>query len=186
MEALQKKERYTYADYEQWGDDYPRCELIDGVVYMMASPSRVHQQISGRLLFQLQLFLHGKTCEVYHAPFDVRLNYAAADDTVVQPDLLVVCDMSKLENGKHCLGAPDLVIEILSPSNTDRDMMTKFKKYLKAKVREYWVVDTDDKTVVAYRLLDTQYIATVYEANDEIPVVVLEGCAIRLSEVFAE
>lgn len=186
MEALQKKERYTYADYEQWGNDHPCCELIDGVVYMMDSPSRVHQQISGRLHSKLFNFLSGKTCEVYHAPFDVRLNYDTTDDTVVQPDILVVCDMSKLENGKHCLGAPDFVIEILSPSNTEHDMFTKFKKYLKAGVQEYWVVDPKDQTVIAHRLIDSKYTSTVYELNDEAPVMALKGCIIRLNEVFTK
>ena len=186
MEAIQRKERYTYADYESWGEDHPRCELIDGVIYLMSAPTRAHQWISGELFFLLRQFLRDKTCEVYIAPFDVRLNYDTTDDIVVQPDVLVVCDKSKLENGKHLLGVPDFIIEVLSPSNTYHDTNRKLKKYLAAGVKEYWIVDPEDKAVFAHRLVDTVYTITTYDGNDIIPVMILEDFTINLSEVFPE
>ena len=183
MGALQRDQHYTYADYEQW-DDYPRCELINGVIYLMSAPSRIHQQISIALSSLLYNYLKGKTCEVFHAPFDVRLNYDTDDNTVVQPDILVVCDMSKLENGKTCNGAPDFVIEILSPSTERHDAIKKLNLYLQAGVKEYWLVDPEHKLVATHRLIDNQYVTSIYDAEDEILVMVLEGCTIRLSEVF--
>ena len=186
MEAIQRKERYTYADYESWGEDSPRCELIDGVIYLMSAPTRAHQWIIGALHASLYAFLRGKACEVYMAPFDVRLNYDTTDDTVVQPDVLVVCDTSKLENGKNLLGAPDFIIEVLSPTNTKHDTVKKLNKYEKAGVREYWIVDPEDKIVVAHRLVDKVYATTTYVEGDTVPVMVLEGFTINLSEVFPE
>jgi len=181
--ALKKEQHYTYADYEKW-DEHPRCELIDGYIYMMASPTEAHQWISGGLYSQIRQFLRGKTCRVYSAPFDVRLNWDTTDDIVVQPDVFVVCDISKLEDGKNCKGAPDFVIEVLSPSTSIRDSTTKLDKYLQAKVREYWVVDPESKIVVAYRLIDDQYTTTIYNAEAKAPVTVLDGCTINLQEVF--
>ena len=177
-------EHYTYADYEQWGDYVPRCELIDGIVYAMAAPSLAHQRVSRELLVQLHGFLRGRSCEVFNAPFDVRLNFDKADDIVVQPDILVVCDPEKLANQKNCLGAPDFIIEILSPSNSKHETIRKLTRYLEAAVKEYWVVDPEDKIVVAHRLIDKQYLITVYTEQDEAQVMILEGCTIKLSEVF--
>ena len=185
MEALKISERYTYADYEKWDDDV-RCELIDGVVFAMAAPTVRHQRVNGEIFVQLKNFLRGKACEVFISPFDVRLNYNEADDVVVQPDILVICDKSKIENGKHCCGAPDFVVEVLSPSNSEHDTMVKLGKYLKAGVREYWIVDPENKIVAAHRLLDKQYTTVAYDAQDTAPVMVLEGCSINLSEVFEE
>jgi len=185
MEAMKTNERYTYADYESWSDDTPRCELIDGFIYAMAAPTRAHQWILGELSYQIRDYLRGKTCEVYVAPFDVRLNYDEADDTVVQPDLLIVCDMEKLENGKHCLGAPDFVIEILSPSNSRHDTVVKFEKYMQAGVREIWIVDPENKKIFAHRQIDKQYVTVCYnEHYKEAPVMVLDNCNIQLAEVF--
>ena len=183
MGAVIPKERYTYADYEKWGDD-ARCELIDGAVLAMASPTERHQWVCGEIFVQLKNFLRGKTCRAYMSPFDVRLNFDEADDIVVQPDILVVCDKSKIENGKHCLGAPDFIIEVLSQSNSGYDTMVKLDKYLKAGVREYWVVDPENNKVAAHRLLDKQYVTVIYGDHDDAPVMVLEGCLINLGEVF--
>ena len=183
-EALKKNVRYTYGDYEKWGDEVPRCELIDGIVYDMAAPNVAHQSISGNLFVQLHAFLKDKPCRVFAAPFDVRLNFDTADDIVVQPDILVICDKSKIENGKHCLGAPDFVIEVLSPSNSRHETIRKLEKYLEFGVSEYWVVDFVYKTVVAHRLVDNQYVTVTYSEADHVPVLVLEGCTINLNEVF--
>ena len=129
--------------------------------------------------------MHGKPCKLYAAPFDVRLNGAGdEDDTVVQPDIVVVCDKSKLDD-KGCNGAPDMVIEILSPSSTRHDMFIKFIRYQKAGVREYWVVDPDVKKVIAYILENGRYCGSVYADTESAPVHVLEGCVINLPDVFA-
>jgi Uma2 family endonuclease len=185
MEALRIDRRYTYADYCTWGDDV-RYELIDGVAYAMSpAPLRKHQKISMRLSHQLAGFLEGKPCEVYAAPFEVRLNADGEDDTVVQPDLVVVCDRAKLSDA-GCTGAPDMVIEILSQSTAARDRVQKFSLYLRTGVREYWIVDPDSKTVSAYLLSGSQYVAHSYADDDVAPVNVLDGCMIDLRDVFEE
>ena len=183
MPLAQSNEYYTYTDYCTW-DDGERWELIDGVPYAMSpAPSRIHQEISGNLYGQFFNFLRNKPCKVYSAPFDVRINADAEDDTVVQPDLLVVCDHSKLDE-KGGKGAPDLVIEILSPSSARHDKFLKFNCYQRAGVREYWMVDPDTKTVQVCILENGKYIASVYD--DSIPVEALPGCTIDLKDVFAE
>jgi Uma2 family endonuclease len=178
-------ERYTYADYEKWDDD-KRYELIDGQVYSMSAPSTSHQRISRELLFQFYIYLKGKPCEVFVAPYDVCLfGLGAKDSTVVQPDLIVVCDKSKLDS-KKCNGAPDLVIEILSPTNRSHDTLIKLNKYLEAGVKEYWIVDPVDRTLSVYILYGEHYIINMYGDSSTVPVNVLDGCTINLSEVFSE
>ena len=185
-EAVPKYEndtRYTYADYASWDDDI-RYELIDGIPYVMYAPTTTHQGILMDLSRQLASFLKGKPCRVFAAPCDVCLNgLGDKDDTVVQPDILVVCDESKIER-KYCNGAPDMTIEILSPSTSKRDLLTKLVKYQNAGVREYWIVDPDAKTVNVHILEDGRYVINSYESNDTIAVTVLDGCSIILSEVF--
>ena len=183
-QPLRKEEHYTYEDFCTW-DDGERWELIDGIAYMMAAPLRVHQEISGNLHFQLYDFLKNKPCKVYAAPIDVRLNADGADDTVLQPDIAVVCDRSKLDD-KGITGAPDMVIEILSPSTASYDRTLKFDQYLRAGVREYWIADPDSKTVSAHILENGRYYVTAYGENDAAPVHVLEGCRIALRDVFAD
>jgi len=185
-EAVPKYEndtRYTYADYASWDDDI-RYELIDGIPYVMYAPTTTHQGILMDLSRQLASFLKGKPCRVFAAPCDVCLSgLGDEDDTVVQPDILVVCDESKIEK-KYCNGAPDMTIEILSPSTSKRDLLTKLVKYQMAGVREYWIVDPDAKTVNVHILEDGRYVINSYESNDTIAVTVLDGCSIILSEVF--
>jgi len=177
--------RYTYADYASW-DDENRYELIDGVAYMMSAPSVGHQRIITEMLRQLANFLRGKQCEVFVSPFDVCLNARGDDDdTVVQPDLLVICNSSILDK-KRCNGAPDLVIEIVSPSSSRHDRFRKLNKYLYAGVREYWIVDPDDKILNVHTLENDKYVIAAYGSDDTVPVNVLEGCEINLSDVFAD
>ena len=138
--ALNLQETYTYGDYLRW-DDGERWELIDGVAYNMTpAPNRRHQAILRELSYQFTAFLAGKPCEVYFSPFDVRLPEHNEKDeevtTVVQPDLVVICDPDKLDD-RGCRGAPDLVNEILSPSTSRKDMKTKLELYEKRGVREY-------------------------------------------------
>ncbi|MCL1852402.1 MAG: Uma2 family endonuclease [Peptococcaceae bacterium] len=182
MASFQPDKRYTYSDYLSW-DDGVRYELIDGIPYMLAAPSQAHQAISAELTFQFVSFLKGKPCKVFAAPFDVRLNARDGDDTVVQPDLLVVCEMSKLD-GKACVGAPDMVVEIMSPSSSRQDKMVKLNLYKKAGVREYWIVDGDTQTVQVCILKDGEYIVRAYA--DTVPVHIWEGFSINLADVFAE
>jgi Uma2 family endonuclease len=175
---------YTYADYLEW-DDGKRYELIDGTAYMMASPSTNHQSISGELFGQFWTFLRGKTCKVFSAPFDVRLfpQKNLNDKTVVQPDLLVVCDKTKLDK-RSCNGAPDLVIEILSPSNDAEEMLQKFQKYLQASVREYWVVDLDNHLIQVHILDKCCYISSVYDGDTLVPVSILPGLSVDLNALW--
>ena len=183
MEALKFDRLYTYRDYVTW-DDKNRYELIDGVVYMMSSPSRLHQKILTELLRQLSNFLVGKSCEVYPAPFDVRLHgNGDKETTVVQPDIVVVCETTKLDD-KGCNGAPDMVIEILSPSNAKHDTIRKFSKYLEAGVKEYWVVDPERQTVFVHILENGKYVVNGYEEPAVIDVTVLEGCQLNLNVVY--
>jgi Uma2 family endonuclease len=184
MESVRKDARYTYADYATWPED-ERWELIDGVPYAMATPSVIHQRISRKLMNQLSNWLEGKPCEPFAAPFAVRLNADKGDDTVVEPDISVVCDKSKLADGKSCVGAPDLVIEILSPSTSRHDRLTKYNLYRAAGVREYWIVDPTDK-IVTVSHFEKGVDAAPYGETDEAPVGVLPGCVIDLSAVFAE
>jgi Uma2 family endonuclease len=183
--APQNNRYYTYADVLEW-DESIRAEIIDGEVYMMPSPARIHQEISMELSRQFGNFLTGKPCKVYAAPFDVRLfpKEDLSDTTVVVPDVLVVCDQSKLDD-RGGIGAPDLIIEILSPSNRSHDTIRKFRKYLAAGVREYWIVNPEQKTVDVHILDSGRYVTTLYEAENDVPVTVLPGCTIKLRDVFA-
>ncbi len=190
MALPEEKERYTFADVLTWeGND--RIELIDGEVYMMAPPSRIHQKISVAITSQLYIFLEGKKCEVYPAPFGVRLFEKDGDtpenvDTMVEPDISVICDKKKLD--KHgCKGAPDLVIEILSPSTLRHDRFVKLGLYQWAGVREYWIVEPETRTVQVYTLKNGILMpCAFYGPEDVAKVNVLDGCFIELAKVFTE
>ena len=188
MEAARKeKKHYTYADYCTW-EDGRRWELIDGAAYAMSpGASFGHQSISGEIFRQLSNFLKGKSCKAFIAPFDVRLNANGADDTVVQPDVLVVCDRSKLESGKGVIGAPDFIVEILSPSSLRHDMIIKKRLYLQSGVREYWIVDPDHKMITKHILHDAGYVSHTFDEHDEtVSVETLDGCNINIADVFEE
>jgi len=175
--------RYTYADYLQWDDDVRR-ELIDGKTYLMASPSWRHQEIAVNLATLIKNFLKGKHCKVL-LPTDTRLNAHTLDDTVVQPDLIIVCDHSILDK-VSIKGVPEMVVEILSPSTASYDKNLKFNTYLKAGIREYWIVDLQDETLAVNILKDGNYITYAYKKEETVSVHVLEGCIIDLSDVFEE
>ena len=184
-----EKERYTFADVLTWGED-ERIEVINGEAVMMAPPLRVHQEILMALSRQIANYLDGKRCKVYPAPFAVRLFEEDGDapedvDTMVEPDIAVVCDPDKLDK-YGCKGAPDMVIEILSPSTRRHDLAVKYRLYQRAGVREYWIVDPDGKTVQVFRLEDGFYgAADVYTAG-AVPVGIWEDFSIDLSLVFTE
>lgn len=187
--SLPQEKRYTLADILDW-DACGQIELIDGIPVMMAPPTRIHQKVSGELFGQIREYLKGKECEVYAAPFAVRLFEQEGDspkdvDNMVEPDISVICDTSKLDN-IGCKGAPDLVIEILSPSTRRHDRITKFNLYRRAGVREYWIVDPSDQSVQSFLLENNAYIARDFAVNDEkIKVNVLQDCVIDLAPVFA-
>lgn len=154
MQAL-KTSRYTYADYLNWSSE-DRWELIYGIPYNMSpAPTRRHQEIVGEMHRQIANYLKNKECNVYITPFDVRLSEDYSDtnviDTVVQPDLSIFCDLKKLDD-KGGIGAPDWIIEVLSPSTKDKDINTKLLLYQKYGVQEYWIVDPDKNIVYTYTL----------------------------------
>lgn len=191
MELPAEKPRYTFADVLTWDED-ERVEIIDGEAIMMApAPARVHQEISGELFRQLANYLRGKKCKVYAAPFDVRLfeedgNHPEDVDTVVEPDITIVCNPSKLDE-RGCKGAPDMVVEILSPATQRHDRFIKFSLYQKAGVREYWLVDPGSKIVQSFILEDGHYSVKEFgTAGDKMKVYILEDCVIDLSEIFPE
>lgn len=186
-----EQRRFTFADVLTWDED-ERAEIINGEVVMMAPPpTSEHQEISMELSAQLHTYLKGKRCKVYAAPFAVRLFEKDGEspndvDTMVEPDISVICDTSKVD--KHgCKGAPDMVVEILSPSTRRHDRLTKFNLYQRAGVREYWIVDPTDKSVQVFTLEDGHYTAKDFGATgDKVRVNVLEDCVVDLSEVFPE
>ena len=149
---------YTYADYLLW-QLKERVELLRGRIFkMIPAPTIIHQRISMRLSGEFYNFFKGKPCEVFTAPFDVVLPSAdGKEDNVVQPDLCVVCDPKKLENDKRCLGAPDLIIEILSPGNSKKEMRNKYDLYEESGVAEYWVVRPTDKEITQFVLENGKY-----------------------------
>jgi len=181
-----KINKFTYADYCTWDDgNSQRWELIDGEVYAMASPGANHQRILLALARKIGDYLDGKKCELFVAPFDVRLNHDKGDDTVVQPDLFVVCDPKKVADNKSCKGAPELVIEILSPSTTNHDKIRKFAKYREAGVDEIWFTDpTANIAEVFQRGNDGQYAFAFYDHTDKIIVGILPELEIDLNDIF--
>lgn len=183
-----KKESYTFADCLTWPEN-ERIELIDGEAVMMSPPSTVHQKISGELFRQLANFLEGKKCEVFSAPFGVRLFEKDGDnpenvDTMVEPDISVICDRDKLD--RHgCKGAPDLIVEILSPSTQRRDRLIKLELYQRAGVREYWLVSPEEQTVQVLLFTNGLLLPReLYKKGDVAKVNVLEGCFLELEKVF--
>lgn len=155
-----KRDRFTYDDYRRWPDD-ERWELIDGEAYNMCpAPTRIHQKLVLEIATQIHAFLRDGACEVYVAPFDVRLPKAdeadAQVDTVVQPDIAVICDPGKLDDA-GCRGAPDWIVEVLSPRTAAKDQREKRDAYERAGVQEYWLVHPTDQTLMVYRLTDGAY-----------------------------
>lgn len=181
---------YTYADYYRWKFD-ERVELIKGFIFKMSpAPGRMHQKISIKFAQRLSNFLEGKKCEVYHAPFDVRLPRKSKKDediiTVVQPDICVVCNPEILDE-KGCLGAPDLIIEILSPGNSKKEIKNKYNVYEESGVREYWIVDPTHQTLQVNKLVHGKYQPQrALTAGDIITTDVLPGFSMDLTDIFPE
>jgi len=192
--SLPKTKEYTYADIEQWPAD-ERWELINGTPYNMSPPpARMHQKISGVLFRKIGNYLEGKTCEVYSAPFGVWLVEKEEDipqaSNYVEPDIVVVCDQNKLTD-KGCAGAPDLIIEIVSPSTAAKDMCQKLNLYEASGVKEYWVVHPADRVVMVFHLDGNKYGRPMTYSPEEpgantVRVGILPDLEINLGEVFAE
>lgn len=189
MGALPKEEPYfTYAEYKEWElDEGERFEIINGEAFAMSGPNTKHQGILAEVFGQFYMFLRGKPCRAFTAPYDVRLFYKDddSDDTVVQPDIMVICDKNKIAP-EGCRGAPDLVVEILSPSNTAVEMERKRNLYRRAGVREYWVIDTEHDGLTVYCFKDGAIITNAYSATDTAPVDIFPGLTIPLEQVFAQ
>lgn len=183
MPREKKQGEYTLEDYYALPDER-RVELIDGVIYDMSAPAIIHQKILGELfiLFRECMDRHEGKCEVYLSPCDVRLD--RDNRTMVQPDLLVVCEEYDI-GAKAFDGAPDLTLEILSPSTRSKDMLLKLHKYANAGVREYWIVDPDRQTVLVYDLEHEDYYPEKYSFEDRIPIRISGGeCSIDFSRIM--
>jgi Uma2 family endonuclease len=191
LPQLEQETNYTYIDYLTWEDG--RWELIDGEVWdMTPAPSRLHQEISINLSSWLHDFFKERNCSVYAAPFDVRLpdNDNAEDyavTTVVQPDISVICDQSRLDD-RGCVGAPDLIIEILSPSTAAKDLKIKRALYEEHGVKEYWLIHPTDQVVMSYSLKEEGSYdkAQIYDCEDVLQSVQFEGLEIALMNIFME
>jgi Uma2 family endonuclease len=192
FEDLDPTGTYSFADYLTW-QFQERVELIKGKLFKMAMPSEKHQRVSKDLIRLFANYLHKKPCQVYHPPFDVRLekslNPRETKDknifTVVQPDITVVCDMEKIDDN-GCSGTPDLIVEIVSPPMGGIDLKDKKEIYEFAEVPEYWIVHPNDQTVIVYILNDQKkyVIDNVYASTDIIKVSVFKDLEIDLSDVF--
>lgn len=182
---------YSYADYLRWAFE-ERVELIRGKIFKMSpAPSRIHQAISREIGGRLFNYLENKNCEVYSAPFDVRLPRKSKNDrdivTVLQPDIIVICDHSKLDD-RGCIGAPDIVVEILSPGNNKKELHYKFEIYEESGVKEYWIVWPESKSFLRYILDENgKYLPSrVMTLGEEVTTPVLPGFTLSLDEVFGD
>jgi len=181
--AIPSERHYTYEDWLDL-DENTRAELIDGTIYLMSAPTRRHQEIAFAMTMQLGNHISNKgckKCKVYFSPFAVRLER----DVVVEPDIVVVCDPTKLTKAGMD-GPPDLIIEILSPSTSNHDKHTKFMLYRRTRIPEYWIVDPQDNSLTVHRLTGDQYTTDVYVRADTPTITALPGFEMDLSTVLAE
>ncbi|OYX20413.1 MAG: hypothetical protein B7Z16_06690 [Algoriphagus sp. 32-45-6] len=180
---------YSYADYLTWKID-DMMELIRGKAYKWAAaaPGMSHQKVSVKLISLLHEYLKGKSCQVFHAPFDVRFPVKSKKnneiDTVLQPDLCVICDESKLDEA-GCIGAPDLVMEILSPGNNRKELKLKYKVYEESGVKEYWVIHPTEQTLLVYTLVKGNYQSSgLFVSGDVVESSCIEGFKLNLEDIF--
>lgn len=182
---------YTYADYLQWKFE-ERLELFRGRIFKLSAQNTRHQVISGNLSAALNIFLKGKQCQAFAAPFDVRLPVKNREKdnevtTVVQPDICVICDESRLDT-RGCCGAPDLVIEILSPGNSKKEVRLKHELYEEAGVQEYWIVYPAEESLLVFLLNEDQKYdgAKAYAGDDLIISRSVPGFSINLKDIFTK
>jgi Uma2 family endonuclease len=194
ISQLDFSKQYTYADYMKWRFE-ERVELIKGWLYKMSpAPKRMHQKVEISIISQFNLNFLKKSCELYVAPFDVRLlkNKDVPDKeikTVVQPDICIICDRSKLDD-YGCIGSPDLIVEVLSESTAKRDYNEKFNLYEENKVKEYWIANPDLKTIEIYSLENGVYqlhgLFDAKEGADIITGILFPEMNVSLKEVFKD
>jgi len=189
MPLPEEERKYSYADYLTWPED-ERWEIIDGVPYMQAAPTPIHQEILMEISKQFAVYLTGKPCKVYPAPFCVRISKGDEKKNedikkVFEPDITIVCDKLKIDK-EGCKGAPDLIVEILSPSSIKMDRVEKFNRYEKAGVKEYWIVEPEGKLVSVFVLQDNQRYGRqeIYTEDDKINVFIFPDLVVNLKPVF--
>ena len=177
---------YTYAEYLLWQFE-ERVELLKGKLFKMSAPSPAHQVVQSNLNIELGLYFRNQKCQIYPAPFDVRLpakgETGDAIHTVVQPDLCVVCDRTKIDS-RGCIGAPDLVIEIISPGNSKKELKQKFKLYEEAGVREYWVIHPSEEYIIVNVLENNHYKTLSPIVDDEVHSVIFPTLKVHTKEIF--
>lgn len=180
--------RYSYADYLTWKIE-GMVEIIHGKVFKMAAaPKRRHQEILLKIASHLYYFLRSQDCKAFIAPFDVRLPAHSSKDTdiytVVQPDICVVCDLNKLDDA-GCIGAPDLIVEILSPGNNKKEIQNKYAVYEESGVKEYWIIHPEEQTLLVYMLRNGKYEPSkLFTLGDVVGSDCIQGFALDLDELF--
>ncbi|MFT3947715.1 MAG: Uma2 family endonuclease [Agriterribacter sp.] len=190
LDQLDLSGRYSYADYFRWKFK-ERVELLRGWIHKMSpAPGMAHQSVSLKLTLKIGNYFEKKACKVFAAPFDVRLPDSKKQKndelifTIVQPDICVICDAEKIDE-RGCMGAPDLVVEILSPGNTQKEMGIKFDLYEESGVKEYWLAEPQDKVIIAYILKDGKYIGLKpFTEEDEITSALFPGLKFKVKEIF--
>ena len=182
---------YSYADYLTWQMEEV-VELIKGKIFKKAAaaPKRIHQRISIKLAAKLYYFLEGQPCQVYDAPFDVRFPTSSKEDreiyNVVQPDICVICDPEKLDD-RGCIGAPDLIVEILSPGNSKTELKHKFELYESNGVREYWIIHAETQDLLIYTLTNGKYVPSIlFTSGHVVESKVISGFKLDLEEFFGD
>lgn len=191
LEDIDLSGTYSYADYLKW-DIEERLELIRGKIFSMSpAPGSYHQEVSAHVLSEIYFYLKNNPCKVYAAPFDVRLPRQSLEDkeiyTVLQPDICVICDSRKIDE-RGCIGAPDIVVEILSPGNSKKELKYKYEVYEEFGVREYWVFQPEGKLFFKYVLNETGKFESsrVLTSGDEVTSSVLPGFSLTLDDVFRD
>lgn len=190
LDQLDLNKIYSYADYYGWKFS-EKLELIKGKIFkMIPAPSLTHQKVSRNLsgIFYNHFLKH--KCDFFSAPFDVRFPKKCATDekifNVVQPDICVICDDSKLDE-RGCIGAPDLIVEILSPGNSKKELRDKYELYRENGVKEYWIIHPSEQTVLIYKLVNNEYVPSrLYSGEETIGSSLFEDLAVDLNEVFAD
>ncbi|MDX2188573.1 MAG: Uma2 family endonuclease [Bacteroidota bacterium] len=189
ISQLDFNKQYTYADYLTWQFD-DMVELIRGYIYKMSpAPNTSHQRITGNVFFQVKKYIKKNKCQVFIAPYDVRLKRSLNNKeitTVVQPDVCIVCNPEIIED-KGCNGAPDFVLEVLSPFTSKKDVTLKYEIYEEAGVGEYWIIYPGEKILDVYILKDGKYyLDKKYVSDDKVTLHTLPDLTIDLTEIFEE
>lgn len=189
LSDLDFNKTYSYADYYSWTFD-ERVELINGRLFNLYSPGTEHQRLSGRISVSFYNYLKGKPFEVFTAPFDIRFPVESRNDedifTVVQPDISVICDRSKIDE-RGCLGAPDIVVEILIAGNNRKELQDKFDLYQNSGVKEYWIIHSVSKTFFKYTLQEGRYVPSrLLTFGDIVMTPILPGYVLNLDKLFGD